>query len=471
MEPRAVQALVTPLSGDLSLPDWLRVLSHRPGLVALDSAAGGPREFSLLAFDPLSVPPPRDFDSLRSQARSLQPMANVPGPFQGGFIGALTYELGVCGEALDLPPDPWGTAPIVGGLYTDFVVFDHVRRKSWLVLGDVEGEQRADRRQRLLDITACMAEVPTGAAARGVGELVRHCPPEEHARRIEAARALIAQGEFYQANLAHRFTRLTQGEPVDLYLALRAVNPAPYMGYLAWSAADGTRHAVLSASPELLLECKGREVRTRPIKGTVGRGRDDGQDRELARSLLASPKDRAELTMIVDLERNDLARVCLPGTVRVSEFPILESYPAVHHLVADVRGTLRPGLDGFDALAALFPGGSVTGAPKLRSMEAIAHLEGEGRGIFCGSLGFLDARGQARFNILIRSLRWRAREGADADGEVSFHVGGGITWSSQAGREEQETLEKGAGLLAALGAEDDAFGVHLRPTVAATPAQ
>jgi len=464
VEPRTVQALVTPLSGELGVPDWLRVLSERPGLVALDSAAGSPRGFSLVAFDPLSIPAPRDIHGLRDQVQSLQPMADVPGPFQGGFIGALTYDLGVHGDPLELPLDPWGTAPIVGGLYTDFIVFDHVQGKSWLVFGDVEGEERPDRQQRLCVIKTLMSEVPVARQASGVGELVRHCPPEEHRRRIEAARSLIAEGEFYQVNLAHRFTRRTHGEPIDLYLALRAVNPAPYMGYLSWNAADGSRHAILSASPELLLECTGQDVRTRPIKGTVGRGLDDKRDEELARSLLASAKDQAELTMIVDLERNDLSRVCTPGSVRVPEFPILESYPAVHHLVADVCGTLRPGLDGLDALAALFPGGSITGAPKLRSMEAIADLEGEGRGVFCGSLGFLDARGHARFNILIRTLRWRAKEGADSDGEVSFHVGGGITWSSQADREEQETLEKGAALVAALGQADEAFGVHLRPS-------
>jgi para-aminobenzoate synthetase component 1 len=469
VEPRTVQALVTPLSGDLGVPDWLRVLSERPGLVALDSAAGSPRDFSLVAFDPLSTPPPQDLDDLKRQVHSLRPMADVPGPFRGGFIGALTYDLGVFGERLELPRDPWETAPIVGGLYTDFIVFDHLQQESWLVLGDVEGEERPDRLQRRSNVEAWMAEVPGVGPACGVGELVRHCPPEEHRRRIEAARSLIAEGEFYQANLAHRFTRRTRGEPVDLYLALRAVNPAPYMGYLAWNAPDGSRHAVLSASPELLLEVSGQEVRTRPIKGTVGRGPDDERDRELARSLLASPKDRAELAMIVDLERNDLSRVCLPGSVRVPEFPMLESYPAVHHLVADVCGTLRPGLDGLDALAALFPGGSITGAPKLRSMEAIADLEGEGRGVFCGSLGFLDARGHARFNILIRTLRWRAKEASNSDGEVSFHVGGGITWSSEAGREEQETLEKGAALVAALGQADEAFGVHLRPGPVSTP--
>jgi len=166
-----------------------------------------------------------------------------------------------------------------------------------------------------------------------------------------------------------------------------------------------------------------------------------------ALALLGSEKDLAELAMIVDLERNDLGRCARPGGVRVEVFPRLETFATVHHLVADVAADVRPGVDAFDLLAALFPGGSITGAPKLASMDAIAELEGEGRGFFTGSLGFVDTRGHAAWNILIRTLVWRPRS---RDGEVSFHVGGGITWSSDAAAEERETMIKGAGLLHAL---------------------
>jgi len=471
VETRPVEASITPLPGELDLPRSLSALRSRRGLVALDSAAGHPRNFSWIAFDPLRGPLPRDFEELRVAASSLQPVMKAPGPFKGGFIGALTYDLGVNGKDLRLPPGPWGTPPIVGGLYTDFIVFDHAQDKSWLVLGDVMHPEdgRSDRRQRRAEVTELLNAASRAGTAGGVGELTRHCSPEMHAQRIETARSLIAEGEIYQANLAHRFTGSTEGHPVDLYLSLRRVNPAPYMGFLAWAESDGGEHSILSASPELLLEVSGPAVRTRPIKGTVGRARDAKQDRALAESLLNSDKDRAELAMIVDLERNDLARVCVPGSVRVPEFPVLESYPSVHHLAADVCGTLRPGLDGFDALASLFPGGSITGAPKLRSMEVIAELEEQGRGVFCGSLGFLDARGEARFNILIRTLRWRARPRQSGQGQVSFHVGGGITWSSDASREEQETLVKGAGLAAGLGLGGSGFGVHLHPSATETP--
>jgi para-aminobenzoate synthetase component 1 len=223
------------------------------------------------------------------------------------------------------------------------------------------------------------------------------------------------------------------------------------MGYLAWGA--GPDGALLSASPELLLEVRGRRARTRPIKGTIARGADEAEDRANKAELCASEKDLAELAMIVDLERNDLGRIARAGSVRVREFPALESYAALHHLVADVECELRPQSTALDALLAVFPGGSITGAPKLRSMEVIAELEGEGRGFFTGALGFLDTRGDACFNILIRTLVWRPR--AEGQGEVSFHVGGGITWRSNAKAEEREARIKGAALAAALGSPDE----------------
>jgi anthranilate/para-aminobenzoate synthase component I len=243
------------------------------------------------------------------------------------------------------------------------------------------------------------------------------------------------------------------GDPADIYQRLRHANPAPYMAYCAWderlaSRAQGfPRGAILSASPELLLEMDGGVARTRPIKGTARRSSDPARDRKSAEALLASGKDRAELAMIVDLERNDLGRCARPGGVRVEAFPRLESYAAVHHLVADVVADVAPGLDAIDVLSALFPGGSITGAPKLAAMSAIARLEGEGRGFFTGSLGFVDVRGRAAWNILIRTLVWRPLA---KGGEVSFHAGGGVTWSSEPAAEERETLDKAAALIRAL---------------------
>jgi len=425
-------------------------LRSRRGLVALDSAGGDPRRFSLVAFDPLrGVEIPSRLVDLRPMLGRLraEDADPVPGPFRGGFLGALSYDLGVSGERpIEVRPDPWRSPRIVGGLYVDFIVRDERNGEAWLVLGEDPGDDRPDVESRRREILALLdAPEERSPAPRPIGPLVRWTSAEEHGSRIGRAREEIAAGNYYQVNLAHRFTRPMEGDPVDLYRALRARHPAPYMGYLAGHAGM----ALLSASPELLLEFDGELARTRPIKGTAPRGRTIEEDERRARELLASEKDLAELAMIVDLERNDLGRVCVPGSVRVERHGHLESYATVHHLSADVVGLALPGVDAVDLLAALFPGGSVTGAPKLAAMEAIARLEGEGRGFFTGALGFLGLDGRAAFNILIRTLVWKS----SPRGEVSFHVGGGITWSSDARAEDDETLAKGAALAAVLEGE------------------
>ncbi len=454
MKSRAVQTRVLDLPSDIGLPEVLRALQGERGLVALDSAGGEPRQASIVAWNPLEFGEYPNIESIRGLAASLDPMSSAPGPFQGGFLGAIPYDLGVQGESLDLPEAPWGPRAIIGGTYTDFVVWDHSKGTVALVLGSVAGGGRADLNERERHFYACLRTEGGPRPARGVGPLRRWVPPETHAERIEKVRDFIAAGEIYQANLAHGFEQSTLGRPVDLYCALREVNPAPYMGYLSWTQAGigphEVAHALLSASPELLLECRDGRVRTRPIKGTCRRGSSPEEDQLLGEALLRSQKDRAELAMIVDLERNDISRVCRVGSVQAQGFPSLRRYPTVQHLEADVVGLLDDPCDGLDALGALFPGGSITGAPKLRSMEVIAQLEGRGRGLFCGTLGFVDARGFACWNILIRSMHWRAHPTGvvgEGNGEVSFQVGGGITWSSEADREEAETLEKAQALV------------------------
>jgi para-aminobenzoate synthetase component I len=462
---------VTPLEGQLGVAEMLDAWRDLPGLVALDSAAdlpgwsgGGPRRFSVVGFEPLREPAgARNLAGVRRLARQLAGDGGdpVPGPFAGGFIGALAYDLGPAGEDLVLPADPWNGPPVVGGLYTDFAVLDHDRGAVWLVLGDGPGDGRAPVKQRREHLLDRLAEGTRAGEARATAELERHVSAAEHRRRIEAARDWIGAGEFYQVNLAQRFTQSVSGHPVDLYLRLRAANPGAYNAYLAWGLErDMPAGALLSTSPELLLACDGDLVCSRPIKGTIGRARGEAEDRARIEHLLADPKERAELAMIVDLQRNDLGRVARVGSVRVEHFPGVETYRGLHHLVADVRARLRPGLDAGDALAALFPGGSITGAPKLRAMQAIAELEGHGRGFFTGSAGFLDTRGHGAWNILIRTAVWRRRA---QGGEVSLQVGGGITWSSEARAEERETRLKGAAVAAALASspEDSPGGLSL----------
>ncbi|MFT7486991.1 MAG: para-aminobenzoate synthetase component 1 [Candidatus Paceibacteria bacterium] len=445
-------------------PDFaslLHRLQGRRSLLALDSAAGEPGNWSWIAFDPRQdlAPLPSSLAGLRAYLRADAPCreTSLPGPFQGGFMGALAYDLGVHGEDQDLPEDPWCLPPIVGGFYTDFFVFDHRAQQAYLV---TSAERSACERKALLDLAAECRGPQEVQRASGINHpLERRVSSVEHCARVERARQEIALGEYYQANLAHPFETETNRNPLDIYLDLRRVNPAPYMAYLRFE--EG---ALLSASPELLLDVHAGKLLARPIKGTEARSPDPLEDTRLGKQLLASVKDRAELAMIVDLMRNDLGRVARIGSVQVDAFPQLRSYAGVHHLMADVRADLARDRDALDALLAVFPGGSITGAPKLRSMLAIGQLETEGRGYFTGSAGFLDTQGNACFNILIRTIQWRPkRAGVEASGCARFHVGGGITWSSQPQAEDRETLIKGARLAQALGFKLDTSGI-LEPT-------
>ena len=445
------------LAGAPSASRLLSAASGRHRVVALDSAGGEPRRWSVVGFDPVRTLEATRFElgELRGLLSQLEPQPGdeVPGPFQAGFLGALAYDLGVHGERpVSARPEPFGLPRVLGGLYVDFAVRDERANRAWLVLGEEPGDGRSPVAERRATIERALAAAPLeDGPLEPLGPLERDVSPGEHEARVEACRERIAAGDVYQANLAYRSTRRLRGTPLALYQRLRAINPAPYMGYL--DARDLARPcALLSASPELFCDFDGTTARTRPIKGTIARGCTEAEDAERKATLLASEKDLAELTMIVDLERNDLGRIARPGTVRVERFPHLETYPGLHHLMGDVVAKVRHDVDAVDVLAALFPGGSITGAPKLAAMDLIAELEGYERGFFTGSLGFLDLRGQMTFNILIRTLTWRPTPSATnpLDGEVAFHVGGGITWSSDARAEERETLVKAERLVRAL---------------------
>ena len=248
----------------------------------------------------------------------------------------------------------------------------------------------------------------------------------------------IKDGDVFQVNLSQRFMADGQIDPLELYLRLKQVSPAPFAAYLHWQDL-----AVVSASPESFFRTRGNTVVTRPIKGTRPRGSSPDDDGRLAAELLDSPKDRAELTMIVDLERNDLGRVCEYGSVVVREPLTIESFAEVHHLVATVEGQLRAGVGPVDVIRAVFPGGSITGAPKIRAMEIIDELEPNRRSLYTGAIGYLSRGGTSDFNIAIRTI---LVEGS----RVSFQVGGGIVADSEPQAEYEETLAKGRGMLAAL---------------------
>jgi para-aminobenzoate synthetase component 1 len=259
-------------------------------------------------------------------------------------------------------------------------------------------------------------------------------------RAVEQVRQYILAGDVFQVNISQRFELPVSRPPLELYRALRERHPAGFAALM-----ETEEFAILSSSPERFVRTDGRRVETRPIKGTRPRGDTPAADRALAAELEASAKDRAENVMIVDLMRNDLYRVCRPGTVRVPELCVREAHPTVHHLVSTVEGELAPGADATALLRAAFPGGSVTGAPKVRAMEIIAELEPTRRGVYCGSIGYLSVTGAADFSIAIRT--------AVVKGGVAFvSAGGGVTADSDPAEEYGETLAKARGVLTALAA-------------------
>ena len=454
-------------AGALALPDALaRLAGAVDAPVLFDGGLGTRPPSSVLAFDPLPARAPRSLAGLRAFVRRLERLDGdpVPGPFHGGFSGAIAYELEAAGRGLALPADPWTLPPLSGGLYTDFLVRDDERGATWLVLGDEPGDGRPSVGERSRALRRVLSQPEPALELMARGSLRSLATSDEHAARVRRAREWIAEGEIYQANLSLRRVCAVHGDPLALYRRLRALHPAPCAGFLRRRG-----FALLSASPELLLEVTRHEdrfhARTRPIKGTIARGRDAAEDALQAQRLLASEKDLAELAMIVDLERNDLGRVARSGSVRVDGFPRLESFASVHHLVADVSAELRPEVDAVDCLRAVHPGGSVTGAPKLRSMEAIAELESEGRGYAYGSLLWLDTRGELRASLLIRTLIWRATPAQGAGtGEVTFRVGGGITWGSVPEDEVREAEDKGRMLALSLEPEAAGCDARVQPT-------
>jgi para-aminobenzoate synthetase component 1 len=261
---------------------------------------------------------------------------------------------------------------------------------------------------------------------------------EEYLRAVENVREYIRAGDIFQVNLSQRFEADLSIPPYELYQRLRKINPAPFASYLDF---DGV--SVVGASPERFLKVQGDWVETRPIKGTRPRGKSAAEDRALADELLASIKDRAENVMIVDLERNDLGRVCRYGTVRVTELAILETYPTVFHLTSTVKGRLCEDKDRIDLLKATFPGGSITGAPKVRAMEIIDELESTRRSVYTGSIGYLSFSGEMDLNIVIRTFLVKG-------GRAYFQVGGGIIYDSEPEAEYVETLDKARALIQAL---------------------
>ncbi|MCI0705821.1 MAG: aminodeoxychorismate synthase component I, partial [Planctomycetia bacterium] len=404
---------------------------------------------------------------LRGATKSVTHRLPALPPFQGGFAGLFGYEL--CRQFEHIPKsrlDDLAAPDIAFGQYDWVVSFDHEQRRAWIVSDYLPGwdkgtkKRRVERRVRSLpellrspigDSAPYSPQDNQGAdATRSPTLAPQHPLPgfpgvtsnfdrSGYEDAVRRAVEYIHAGDCFQVNLSQRLLAPIREHPLELYSRLRQLNPAPFGAYF-----DLGDFQILSASPERFLRVyPDGEVETRPIKGTRPRGRSPVEDAALVRELANSPKDRAENVMIVDLLRNDIGKVCEYGSVRVPRVCEVETFRFVHHLVSEVRGKLRPGLGPLDLLAAAFPGGSVTGAPKVRAMEIIAELEPTARGPYCGCLGWIGFDGSMDTNILIRTF-------TAGRGWVQFPVGGGIVADSDPAREYEETLHKAAGLLQAL---------------------
>jgi para-aminobenzoate synthetase component 1 len=313
------------------------------------------------------------------------------------------------------------------GLYGWALISDHQLGTSQLLFHPALAEAERQRLIALFEQGTATEVQPFSLQQDFAADLSE----AQYRAAFERIQGYIQAGDCYQVNFAQRFRAPCQGEPWAAYQALRVACPTPFAGYQALGAGE----AVVSLSPERFVRVHRGQVETRPIKGTRPRGSTPAQDQALAADLLASSKDRAENLMIVDLLRNDLGRSCATGSVRVPELFVLESYPNVHHLVSSVTGTLAPGKDALDVLAASFPGGSITGAPKIRAMQIIDELEPTQRAIYCGSLLYVDVRGEMDSSIAIRSLLIK-------DAQVSCWGGGGIVADSDWQSEYNESITK-----------------------------
>jgi para-aminobenzoate synthetase component I len=434
--------------------DVARRLAHRSHLLFLDSSDRHPDRgrFSYVMADPT--------EWFESSGRGLAPLAehasigcesNLPGlpPFQGGYAGLFGYGIGRSLERIPAPrTDEFRVPDLAVGRYDWVVAFDHARSRAWFIARGGAANAWSSIRDDL-ESNAIAPPTPNDlhhSDPATIGE--RHAtrfdgvysnfPRERFLRAVRRVIEYIHAGDAFQVNLAQRLLAKLADHPLALFGRLRERCPAPYGCYF-----DLGRFQIASASPEQFLQMNGEDVRTRPIKGTRPRGRTAGEDAAQLRDLVANPKDRAENVMIVDLLRNDLGRVCEYGSIHVPKVCEVESYNYVHHLVSEVRGRLRSGRTPFDLLRAAFPGGSVTGAPKVRAMEIIAELEPTARGPYCGSIGFVGFDGAMDSNILIRTF-------TAGGGWLQFPVGGGIVADSDPEREYEETLHKAAGLLRAL---------------------
>ena len=448
---------------------YLRLSRGRRYSFLLESVEGGERvgRYTFLGADPYLVLRARGesvemedrgrhrrrgrlLDVLREITSRYRPVA-VPGlpPFSGGAVGYFGYDL--VRQFERLPPPPRNDVGLPDALlmfFSKLLVFDHVKHQILIIVNvlldqgqrDLEGRYHAAQKEiermekRLARAEPPVREKPSRKPLRVRSKFSR----PDFERAVERAKAYITAGDIFQVVLSLRLQARVSAAPFSIYRALRMVNPSPYMFFLN-SGGD----TVLGSSPEMLVKVQGRSVEYRPIAGTRRRGTTEEEDRCLEQEMIQDEKERAEHIMLVDLGRNDVGRVCEFGSVEVTDLMLVERYSHVMHLASKIRGRLRAGLDMYDALATCFPAGTVSGAPKVRAMEIIRELEPTHRGIYSGSVFYLDFSGNLNSCIAIRTMVVRR-------GSAHIQVGAGIVADSVPSREYEECMSKGRALLSAI---------------------
>lgn len=426
-----------PLDYHIDPAHYFEHVHAQSGAVLLDS--GHPvsqrGRFDIISAEPLITITPESTESLDDfrqrchvllkQLAKCQIPENIELPFTGGLMGYLAYEL----NSLAQCPEVEGLPSATVGLYDWALISDHQQQSCWLMCHSSVTPERCE--QLLTRFIASPAVTAKCESFRLTCAFEALISAERYQADLEHVHNYIAAGDCYQVNYTQRFNARYQGDVWQAYVSLRERCPTPFASFIRVNQ----EQAIVSLSPERFIQVRQRQVETRPIKGTRARGADPFEDRILADELLASPKDRSENLMIVDLLRNDLGRYCSTGSIRVPELFALESYPNVHHMVSSVTGTLATQYDALDVLIGSFPGGSITGAPKRRAMQIIAELEASVRSIYCGSIFYLDTRGEMDSSITIRTLLANK-------GEISCWGGGGIVYDSNIQDEYKESLQK-----------------------------
>lgn len=455
--------VIRPIKTGVPPIDAFAALHERPHSFFLESVltSEGMGRFSYIGFEPAFVfqvcnnaafitrgnereqLPGDPLEELQKLLKNHAGEASSKWPFTGGAVGWFSYEFGTRFEKIHRPNgDDLNIPKVELGFYEAILAFDSETEESVVIANPADPERADEVAGQFAKMVLAAIAVQRGKSASDTARPIS--APQSNLTRgtytsaVAKIRDYIAAGDVYQVNLSHRFEAPLELHPFEIYRRLRRHSPAPYASYLNFGEVQ-----IVSCSPERFLSIAGNRAETRPIKGTRPRGRDATEDAALAAELLASEKDRAELLMIVDLERNDLGRICEFGSIAVSEPVRLESHPTVHHLVATVTGRLRPRMTIGECLRATFPGGSITGAPKIRAMQIIDELESGPRHVYTGAIGWIGFNGDCDLNVAIRTITCTG-------GKAFYHVGSGIVWDSDAAAEYDETLAKGRALWQAL---------------------